>query len=309
MAEFPQSNSPRPKSTRTRSGGTPSGREDVRSTDTPFERVLRNSTAQRSRDSTFINRVFRPGLQRVADMSAGLTRNTNLDAVRFRLLQAGFPYGLRARDFMALKLVGLCLVPFLMVIYLSILPALTGWIFHPLAWFWALALSAWLGWRVSDIWLSIAIKKRQFEIQLVLPDMIDLITISVEAGLGLYAAIQRVSMRFENPLSEEFMRVLQEVRLGRTNLDAMRDLMRRADVEDLTMFISSLIQAETLGVPIANVLRVQSDRLRDKRRQRAREQAQKAPLKMLFPLVFFIFPALFVVILGPALLRFMSTNF
>lgn len=299
MAEFPPPNSPRAKNSRA----------DVRSGDTPFERVLRDSSEQRSRDSSFGNRVFRPALHRIADLSVGLTRNTNLDAVRYRLLQAGFPYGLRARDFMALKLVGLCLVPFMITIYLPLLSAITGWRFHPLIWLWALILTAWLGWRAADIWLAITAKKRQMEIQLVLPDMIDLITISVEAGLGLYAAIQRVSMRFDNPLSEEFMRVLQEARLGRTNMDAMRDLMRRADVEDLTMFISSLIQAETLGVPIANVLRVQSERLRDKRRQRAREQAQKAPLKMLFPLVFFIFPALFVVILGPAMLRFMSSSF
>ena len=309
MAEFPK---PQPNTQRAkdaRAGSTPRGRDDVRSSDTPFERVLRDSSERRTLESTFGHRVFRPALQRIGDMSAGLTRNTNLDTVRFRLLQAGFPYNLRARDFMALKLVGLCLVPFVMMIYIQLLIPMTGWRFHPLVWLWALALSAWLGWRTADIWLSITIKKRQLEMQMALPDMIDLITISVEAGLGLYAAIQRVSMRFENPLSEEFMRVLQEVRLGRTHMDAMRDLVRRADVEDLTMFISSLIQAETLGVPIANVLRVQSERLRDKRRQRAREQAQKAPLKMLFPLVFFIFPALFVVILGPALLRFMSSSF
>jgi len=304
MADF---NSPRSKNPRTNASSR--SRDDARSGDTPFERVLRDSSERRSQDSTFMNRVLRPMLQRVADLSVGLTQKTNLDAVRFRLLQAGFPHGLRARDFMALKLVGLCLVPLMVIIYIPILTAITGaqapfWI-----WFLALTLSAWLGWRVADIWLAITAKKRQFEMQMVLPDMIDLITISVEAGLGLYAAIQRVSMRFENPLSEEFMRVLQEVRLGRTHLDAMRDLMRRTDVEDLAMFISSLIQAETLGVPIANVLRVQSERLRDKRRQRAREQAQKAPLKMLFPLVFFIFPALFVVILGPAALKFMSSGF
>ncbi len=303
MPESPQKNSIRSKNTGTRAG------TDARASDTPFERVLRDSTARRARDSTFGNRVFRPALERIADLSGGLIRNTNLDSVRFKLLQAGFPNGLRARDFMALKLVGLCLVPFMITIYLPLLSVITGWSFHPLVWLWSLILSAWLGWRVADIWLAITIKKRQTEIQMVLPDMIDLITISVEAGLGLYAAIQRVSMRFENPLSEEFMRVLHEVRLGRTNLEAMRDLMRRADVDDLTMFVSSLIQAETLGVPIANVLRVQSERLRDKRRQRAREQAQKAPLKMLFPLVFFIFPALFVVILGPAMLRFMDSSF
>ena len=300
--------SPRSDSSRTSSSFS-STRGDIRASDTPFERVLRQSTEQRTQESSFSSRIFRPALRRIADASLGLTRNANLDPVRFRLLQAGFPYGLRARDFMALKLVGLCLTPLLITIYLPILSAITGSSIPIIWWLIGLVLSGWTGWRAADIWLAITAKKRQAEMQMVLPDMIDLITISVEAGLGLYSAIQRVSMRFDNPLSEEFLRLLQEVRLGRTHMDAMRDLMRRADVDDLTMFISSLIQAETLGVPIANVLRAQSERLRDKRRQRAREQAQKAPLKMLFPLVFFIFPALFVVILGPALLRAMGSNF
>jgi tight adherence protein C len=296
-----------PQSSPPRSGG-PVGRDDRRPADTPFERVLRQA-AQRNQRQTFAQRFLRPAVSGLADKTEGLYKNSNLDAVRFRLLQAGFPSGLRARDFMALKLVSLCLVPAMMTIYIPIFSLILDMQFPPLLWAFILVLSCWLGWRVPDIWLAIATKKRQTEIQLVLPDMIDLITISVEAGLGLYAAIQRVSMSFDNPLSDEFLRSLQEARLGRTNNEALRDLVRRADVEDLTMFISSLIQAETLGVPIANVLRAQTERLRDKRRQRAREQAQKAPLKMLFPLVFFIFPALFVVILGPAMLRIMDNGF
>ncbi len=297
-----------PQSSPPRSGG-PTGHDGMNADATPFERVLRQSAERRARESSLVNRLFRPAIQKLADRTESIYKSANLDAVRFRLLRAGFPGGLRARDFMALKLVGLCLVPAMMTVYIPILGMITGWKFHPLAWLAVLTLSGWLGWRTPDIWLAIVTRKRQTEIQLALPDMIDLITISVEAGLGFYAAIQRVSLRFVNPLSDEFLRSLQEARLGRTNMEAMRDLMRRADVEDLTMFISSLIQAETLGVPIANVLRAQSERLRDKRRQRAREQAQKAPLKMLFPLVFFIFPALFVIILGPALLRAASSGF
>jgi tight adherence protein C len=153
------------------------------------------------------------------------------------------------------------------------------------------------------------IRRRQSSIQIFMPDMIDLITVSVEAGLGLDAAIQRVSQRFANPLSEEFMRAMQEVRLGRTRVEALRDMARRTDVPDLTSFITSLVQAELLGIAIANVLRLQSERLREKRSQRAREQAQKAPIKMVFPLVLFIFPALFVVILGPALIQVLTTGF
>ena len=284
-------------------------REDMRRGETPFERVLRDALERRAREKSFMHRVVRPNLQRFADQSSALMKNADMDSVRFRLLRAGFPGGLRARDFVFIKFVLLVVVPLILLVDIPLLMVFAGWDITALSILWILIPGLWLGWRLPDIWLAIVTRKRQFEIQLALPDMIDLITISVEAGLGLYAAIQRVSMRFFNPLSEEFLRTLQEVRLGRTNTEAMRDMQRRVDLEDLTIFISALIQAETLGVPIANVLRAQSERLRDKRRQRAREQAQKAPLKMLFPLAIFIFPALFVVILGPAFIKILDSGF
>jgi tight adherence protein C len=159
---------------------------------------------------------------------------------------------------------------------------------------WTMGMGAFYGFKAPDIWLSMTIKRRQTEIQLFLPDMIDLITVSVEAGLGLDGAIQRVAGRFPNALSEEFQRSMQEVRLGRTRVEALRDMAKRIDVPDLSAFITALVQADLLGISIANVLRVQSERLREKRSQRAREQAQKAPIKMVFPLVLFIFPSLFV---------------
>ncbi len=275
-------------------------------TNSPLERLLQQND---TRPASFSQRVLQPAIQGLADRTGALYDATNLDNVRFRLMQAGFPLGLRARDFMALKLICLCVFPALATLYVPIIGIILQTTLHPIVWLWVILLGAWLGWRAPDIWLANGIRQRKLEIQLILPDMIDLITISVEAGLGLYAAIQRVSSRFSNPLSEEFLRSIQEARLGRTNAETLRDLSRRVDVEDVSMLVSALVQAELLGVPIANVLRVQSERLRDKRRQRAREQAQKAPLKMLFPLVFFIFPALFVVILGPAALRVMDSSF
>jgi tight adherence protein C len=289
-------------------GQRPGGKGDAGRVDTPFERVLRNALERRTRETSFFNRVVHPALQKLADKSGALTDNVDSDAVRYRLMSAGFPRGLRARDFVLLKLISLLVMPLLAWFYIPIICWLAGWDILPLYFLWGGLIFAWFGFRLPDIWLSVLTRKRQMEIQLILPDMIDLITISVEAGLGLYAAIQRVSQKFENALAEEFLRSLQEVRLGRTNTEAMRDLLRRVDVDDLSMFISSLIQAETLGVPIANVLRAQSERLRDKRRQRAREQAQKAPLKMLFPLAIFIFPALGVVILGPVLLKVLESG-
>lgn len=290
-------------------GQTDTGRADSGRADTPFERVLRQAMERRAKQASFANRVLRPALQSLADKSGALMRNVDFDAIRFRLMQAGFPVGLRARDFFFIKMILMIAIPLILMVDIPLLMLATGLQVSWLTGLWIVLPAVWLGFRAPDIWLAVITKKRQYEIQIALPDTIDLITISVEAGLGLYAAIQRVSMRFDNALSEEFLRSLQEVRLGRTNAEAMRDLMKRANVDDLTMFISSLIQAETLGVPIANVLRAQSERLRDKRRQRAREQAQKAPLKMLFPLAIFIFPALFVVILGPAILKAMDSGF
>ena len=203
-------------------------------------------------------------------------------------------------------MVGICFV------FVAALPAVLG-IYggeaSPVMYLLAMIFGAFYGFKLPDIWLSIRTRQRQTEIQLALPDMIDLITVSVEAGLGLAAAIARVAGRFPNALSEEFIRTMQEIHLGRSQAESLRDMARRLDIGDLTTFLTSLVQAETLGLPIANVLRVQSERLREKRSQRAREQAQKAPIKMIFPLVFCIFPALFIVILGPAMLKIMDTPF
>jgi tight adherence protein C len=277
---------------------------------TPFDRVMAPGLQKRQDEQSFLNRVLRPLAQRLTDPSSALMRNVNFDDIRYRLLRAGFPYGLRAQDFMLIKLLGTAGSIFLFtVMVVPLANILWGIGYSPLVVLWGALLGAFYGFKLPDFWLSMTIRRRQSSIQIFMPDMIDLITVSVEAGLGLDAAIQRVSQRFANPLSEEFMRAMQEVRLGRTRVEALRDMARRTDVPDLTSFITSLVQAELLGIAIANVLRLQSERLREKRSQRAREQAQKAPIKMVFPLVLFIFPALFVVILGPALIQVLTTGF
>jgi len=261
----------------------------------------------RPKAPSFWERVVWPMFDKLTAPGAAVWRTINEDDLRIRLMRAGFPYGMRAQTFLIVKIVAIPLLMLFMASYFALVNSaimpLPGWGL----WI-ALAFGALIGFRLPDIWLGAKIKSRQKEIQLVLPDTIDLISISVEAGLGLVAAIQRISERFPNALSEEFLRTLQEVRLGRTQGEALRDMARRVDVADLSSLLTAMVQAEQLGLAISNVLTVQSERLRERRAQRAREAAQKAPIKMTFPLVLFIFPALFIVILGPALIRIFTQN-
>ncbi len=262
--------------------------------------------------ASFVARVVGPSLERITAPGSALWRSINEDDLRVRLMRAGFPFGLRAQTFLIVKFLAIFVGALLFALgfpSLGVVATLWGvavpaWFFFPFV-----AFGAFQGFRLPDIWLGMRIKARQKEIQLALPDTIDLISISVEAGLGLIAAIQRISERFPNPLSEEFLRTLHEVRLGRSQGDALRDMSRRVDVHDLTTLLTALVQAEQLGLAVSNVLKVQSERLRERRAQRAREAAQKAPIKMTFPLVLFIFPALFIVILGPAFIKITQSNF
>jgi tight adherence protein C len=158
------------------------------------------------------------------------------------------------------------------------------------------------------LWLRQEVDKRRKEIQKALPDAMDLLTIAVEAGLGFDAAIARVTDKFKNALSEEFATVLSEVRLGRPRLDALDDMGRRTGVEDLHNFVQAVIQSEQMGVGVAKILRIQSDEMRRKRRQRAQEKAAQASLKMMLPMVGCIFPTLWIVLLGPAVLIIMKAK-
>jgi tight adherence protein C len=162
-----------------------------------------------------------------------------------------------------------------------------------------------LGFFFPDYWVGRKIKKRRKAILLGIPDTLDLLTISVRAGLGFDAALGKVTEKVKGPLPDEFRRALAEIRVGKTRKDALRDIVSRTDVPALTNFIGAIIQAEQLGVSISKVLQVQSEQLRIERRQRAEEAAAKAPIKMLFPLVGCIFPSMFIVILGPAIILIM----
>ena len=170
-----------------------------------------------------------------------------------------------------------------------------------------IAIGALVGVMLIPVYFHLVIKERQREIQRTLPDVLDLLTVSVEAGLSFDGALIKLAEKMKGALVDELTRVLQEMRIGIPRKAALTAMGKRCDVEDLSLFVSAIVQADQLGVGISKVLRIQAGEARDKRRMKIREIAMKAPIKMLFPLVFFIFPALFVVVLGPAVLSMMKT--
>jgi tight adherence protein C len=168
--------------------------------------------------------------------------------------------------------------------------------------------AALLGYYLPALQLKGQISKRQNNILKALPDALDLLTICVEAGLGFDAAMGKVYDKWDNDLSIAFGRVIQEIQLGKIRREALRDMASRMDVPDVTSFTAAIIQADQLGVSIAKILRIQSDQMRVKRRQRAQEKAQQAPVKMMLPMVLLIFPSIWIVLLGPSIIILMNTN-
>jgi tight adherence protein C len=165
-----------------------------------------------------------------------------------------------------------------------------------------------LGFFLPQIYLSMLITKRQTSIRKALPDALDLLTICVEAGLGFDAAMIKVSEKWDSPLSMAFARVIQEVQLGKLRREALRDMASNIDIAEMTSFTAIVIQSEMLGVSMAKVLRIQSDQMRVKRRQRAEEEAHKAPIKMLIPMALLIFPSLMIVLMAPAAMSIMQSG-
>lgn len=219
-----------------------------------------------------------------------------LEKKQHKLMLAGYPGNLDAPAFIVVKL----LATGVGLIGGWFLSAYGGDTIQRLALF---GLPVLLGFAGPDAWLARKVDERRQAMLRALPDVLDLLVISVEAGLGFDSALARVVATVPGPLSEEFFRMLQETRVGVSRRDAMRHLMDRTDLDELRSFLLAMIQAEAFGVTIARVLRVQADEMRVKRRQRAQEKAFAAPVKIVFPLVFCIFPSLFIVLLGPAAIQ------
>jgi tight adherence protein C len=225
-----------------------------------------------------------------------------VDGIRRKLTLAGTFTPETLDRFLAMRVVSLALIPVWALLAFVVVPLGGG---SKLAIFVLLTLASVLG---PDAILNRRVAERQHAIQIRLPDILDLLTISVEAGLGFEQALDRTIAAVPGPLSEEFARMLGETRAGASRADAMRAMDERIDVPEVRSFVLAILQADTFGVSIGRVLRAQADEMRIKRRQLAQEQALKAPVKMLFPMVFCIFPALFVVVIGPAVIN-ISKNF
>jgi len=251
----------------------------------------------------FSQRIIKPILQGISQLLGRLTPQRNIEETRRKLELAGKPYGWGPAEFLGIR----GLAGILLATLAFLLLTLTGQ-YLPKR-FLATAVAGGLGFYVlPTLWLSSQIRRRQTEIVKALPDALDLLTISVEAGLGFDAALSKVAEKWENELSLAFNRVIQEIQMGKLRREALRDMADRMDVPDVSSFVAAIIQADQLGVSIAKVLRIQSEQMRIRRRQRAEEKAHQAPVKMLFPMVFLIFPALLVVLLGPAILVVMGSG-
>jgi tight adherence protein C len=249
----------------------------------------------------FSERTMRPLIARMSRMGGRLTSASSTTTAERRLAMAGNPGDLKLTDWMGVKMLVAISTGIVCVLLFSLLAGgiIAGLIFG--------LVGLGIGYLIPEFWLGNKIKARQKVILKMIPDTLDLLTISVRAGLGFDAALAKVVEKLPGPLTDEFRRALAEVRVGKARRDALRDMIPRTNVAPLSNFIGAIIQAETLGVSISKVLQVQSDQLRIERRQRAEEQAARAPIKMLFPLVGCIFPALFIVILGPAMISIVKT--
>jgi len=269
-------------------------------------RQLTGYEIENVRDSELLDPLRQRALVPLTRAVTGLGRRFTpvgyVDGVRRKLTLAG-RFSPDALDrFLAVRVITIALVPVWAVLCFALLPLEGN---SQLAVFVLLALGSILG---PDAILNRRVAERQHAIQVKLPDILDLLTISVEAGLGFEQALDRTVSAVPGPLSEEFARMLGETRAGASRSDAMRALDERIDVAEVRSFVLAILQADTFGISIGRVLRAQADEMRIKRRQLAQEQALKAPVKMLFPMVFCIFPALFVVVIGPAVIN-ISQNF
>lgn len=254
----------------------------------------------------FMVRVFRPFMNSLSGAGGAVTSKRERQDLQHMLAMAGYPGGATVKTLQAIRMMLIIALPVVMVLLMLVIRRVTkigAATFTPLMMAFVAFIMAMVGYILLPFIVRSMVRKRQKLIGKTLPDVLDLLTIAVEAGMGFDAAMDRVGQRYRGAMGEELQRTCGEIRMGRPWNEAMRDLGDRTGVDDVRGLVTALIQAKELGVNLGNVLRAQSMRLREERARRARETAQKAPTKMMIPLILFIFPTLFIVLMGPAALR------
>lgn len=252
-------------------------------------------------EQPLFTRVLRPMMEGVSKTVLRITPKEIVASMEKKVLLAGRSNKLTVRNLINIQVAAVICLPVFTLLLANYLEVDVKLIVY------SIAIEIGLGLVLPNFALSKKITARQKKIQNSLPDTIDLLTVSVEAGLGFDGALAKVIDKMPGPLSDEFENVLQEIKVGKQKRDALRSMADRICVPDLSTFVSSIIQADQFGVSIGNVLRIQSDQMRQKRRQRAQEKAMKAPVKMVIPMVLFIFPTLFSVLLGPVVIQIMQS--
>lgn len=259
------------------------------------DRELPSSLEELEMQLPFTERVVKPMFQTLARMVIRITPEQQIEESRRLLQLAGNPGNMDASTFLGMRVgatIGFALLAFMLFFVVNEEPnalLYTGG-------------AAGLGYFMPQMWVKSKITRRQEGVVKSLPDALDLLTICVEAGLGFDSAMGKIYEKWDDDLSLEFGRALKEIQLGKMRREALRDMSERLDVPDVTSFVAAIVQATDLGVSMARILRVQSDQMRVKRRQRAQEKAQKAPVKMMIPMVLLIFPSIWIVLLGPSLI-------
>jgi len=258
--------------------------------------ILMDTAALTASAPGFIERVLVPMWHSTLQRLGRFAPSYNVDALTQRLETAGRPYGLNVLNFLGLKFMSAVItsaVGFALFAVVLKQPTLVSLLF--------LAVFAVIGFYLPNVWLGGVIRDRKHSIVRTLPDALDMIVVCTEAGQSFDQALRHVGEYWRNPLTEEFARILTEVLFGRTRREALASAAERIQLIEMSNLIAAIIQADELGVGIGKVLRVQADQLRTIRRQRAEELAHQASIKMLFPLVFLVFPAMLAVLLGPAI--------
>jgi tight adherence protein C len=243
----------------------------------------------------FSQRVILPIMQTIAKFTTQFTPQQTLEKTQQLLNVAGNPNGLTPGVFWAMRfgaLIGLGILMLIMMAPRGALYTIGGGLFGAI-----------FGYLMPQLWLQSKVSRRQEAIIKALPDALDLMSICVEAGLGFDQAMGKVHEKWDNELALSFGQVLREIQLGKTRREALKSMDESMQVADVTTFVSAIIQADQLGVSISKVLKIQSEQMRIKRRQRAQEKAQQAPIKMMIPMVLLIFPSIWLVLLGPAVIQ------